>query len=294
MDGAAEAASLSQRIFDDARGELSTTLGDLPLDVLLYGSVARREATTSSDFDVLTVVFDLQPVGWSTAEVLDAVEQVRVKLDLEEPGRSGLFGGAISAFDVVETVGLQADTNFTHTRRILTLLESVSVCQPDGRARLLRALLERYLAEHPREKAGAPRFLLNDVLRYWWTIAVDYQAKLWHGRDEKWGSRYLKLIISRKLTIAGTVASLFRCPPDPLEFLIAEFDKPPLARLAGLLDVAKDDSGPALDHLETVFDVADTFVEAMSSDAFREAIAQVEGRRDPVDPKRSPTCPSRC
>jgi hypothetical protein len=49
----------------------------------------------------------------------------------------------------------------------------------------------------------------------------------------------------------------------PLEFLIAEFDKPPLARLAGLLDVAEDDTGPALDHLRTVFDVADTFVEAM-------------------------------
>lgn len=281
-----ESAQLSQGHVRDARTALEERLGGvLPeFDVLLYGSIAREEATPKSDFDFLVITFDLLPQQLSSQDLLHILDGVRKQLDLDPPGSSGLFGRLVAAQDVVETVGLEADTNFTHTRRILTLLESVSIYNMPRRRRLLEALVRRYLADHEEGNSKVPRFLLNDVLRYWRTIAVDYQAKIWEGQSEKWGSRYLKLIIARKVVIAGTIVSLFRCENDSASFLVNEFSKPPLARLAGLRYVIGEDAG-SQQHLRTVYNVVDRFIGLMASDTFRQSIQRVNSRRDPNPPQ---------
>src|SRR5207247_550348 len=104
----------------------------------------------------------------------------------------------------------------------------------------LTRLVDRYLLDYQtKPKPGVPRFLVNDVVRYWRTIAVDYQAKKWDELDENWGLRYLKLIVSRKLTFAGTLVSLFipaiTHKNVDREMLVRQFGMPPLARLAQVL-----------------------------------------------------------
>ena len=59
------------------------------------------------------------------------------------------------------------------------------------------AVLDRYLAES-RTDRRPPRFFLNDLIRYWRTICVDFEGK--HadsqGDDPKWVSRNAKLLIA--------------------------------------------------------------------------------------------------
>lgn len=232
-----EAAAFSNRVLAQIQTELHKALPLLDeecLDVIVFGSLARREATTKSDLDFAIAVHRLPDQVLRTRELLDAVVEVQRKLSFEEPGRSGMFGAIMSAADITERIGLEQDTNLNHSRRILLFQESTSVFAPELHERLLAATLERYVIDYATPKRGVARFLLNDLLRYWRTIAVDYQAKRWEAQGPTWGLRYIKLKTSRKLAYAGTLASLLRARESSVDYFIEQFRMPALARLAQL------------------------------------------------------------
>jgi len=62
-----------------------------------------------------------------------------------------------------------------------------------------------------------PRFLVNDFIRYWRTICVDYAAKHWDQGGAKWAIRNAKLRFSRKLLGAVGLAFCYSCELDPPE-----------------------------------------------------------------------------
>lgn len=187
-----DASQTSAGLISDAKAHLHEDLGepeDDILDVIVFGSVARMEASEASDIDYLIVTNSLPDASeiWRTRELVGSVEQFIINLEktgtsdaTKRPGSTGLFGKIQSAPDLVERIGLEQDTNSTHTRRCLVLQESVSIYNPDLHSRLVQSILARYLADYDEgSKPGPPRFLLNDINRYWFTVAVDYQAKRW-------------------------------------------------------------------------------------------------------------------
>lgn len=260
------------------------------LDVIVHGSFARGEATTQSDFDYLVVAHELSEDVTVMQDILRAVDDF-VVTELRggsgegggRPGATGLFGHIASAPGLTERIGLEQDTNVSTTRRLLVLEESASIYQPERRAKLLRAVLARYLVDYPgSRKEGVPRFLLNDVIRYWYTLAVDYQAKRWEGDDRGWGLRYLKLLLSRKLVYAATVVTLLRCDkqrPATVDRLAEEFDKAPLVRLIELLD---DEQFEGREDLEEIVLIAERFAAFLADAELREK-AKVAPAPDGLD-----------
>ncbi|MDX1947955.1 MAG: hypothetical protein SFU86_21330 [Pirellulaceae bacterium] len=173
------------------------------LGLVAYGSLAREEWTAGSDID-WTLLND----GSATASHFRLAHSIRELVEqngYSSPGATGTFGDIASSHELVHRIGGIDDTNQNLTRRVLLLLESVSINDSIVRDRVLRQILERYISFDPsvswvaKPRWQVPRFLLNDIVRFWRTMAVDYAAKKWQQSGGKWALRNSKLRFSRKL-----------------------------------------------------------------------------------------------
>jgi hypothetical protein len=115
------------------------------------------------------------------------------------------------------------------------LLESAPLLGPDVHRDVLARLLDAYLGGERRDRRP-PRFLLNDVVRYWRTVAVDFEAKARAGDDGKWALRHAKLRTSRTMLFAGGLLPLLEChhvtADDAPALLLRELLQPPTDRIA--------------------------------------------------------------
>lgn len=266
-------AELTDARVKDSREFLKNGLSpsNVPLDVVALGSMGRQESSAESDFDWLIVAHGLPTDVNQSRKLIDLVNDLRVALDMQKFGPTGVFGRVISSPDLTEFIGLEEDTNRSLTHRILILGESVSLYQPDLHNELVKRIFERYFVDYKKPKEGVPRFLLNDALRYWRTLAVDYQAKRWQGRSD-WGLRYLKLLISRKLSFAGFVIPLLICERTDVDYFVRQFNMPPLARVAQLYKFGQEFHEP----LRTIVRVAENFSRSLSDPAFRDEAEKVQ------------------
>jgi predicted nucleotidyltransferase len=184
------------------------------LSVVVFGSLARGEWTAKSDVD-WTLLID----GQAVPQHLDVALEVAARLKRNkfgEPGQTGIFGNMTFSHDLVHKIGGREDTNENTTRRVLLLQESLPVGRPQAHERVLRLILSRYMNEDYGFKFGrapfkVPRFLLNDFVRYWRTIAVDFVQKQRGQAGLGWGLRSAKLRMSRKLIFATGLLSCFSC-----------------------------------------------------------------------------------
>ena len=118
---------------------------------------------------------------------------------------------------------------------MLLLLESREL-HGDVRSGAVADVLARYLNQGVKAYRP-PRFLLNDLVRYWRTICVDFEGKKTPGvTDDKWATRNAKLRTSRKLLFAGGLVTVLLCrfkeAEDMPAFLQRWLDAAPVDRLA--------------------------------------------------------------
>ena len=230
------------------------------------GSWGRLEVTSGSDDDFMVLIHG--PEGSLVEPTIDEVSAV---LD-HEPSEGGPFAAPVFSEKLVQHIGLDPDSNQNLTRRMLFLLESIPVTGDPVYRRVGDALLSRYFDESVKPYRP-PRFLLNDVVRYWRTICVDFAGKEWEG-PEKWGLRNAKLRTSRKVLFAGGLLPVLECSRFDVvpmrNFLEEQLSMPPTDRIAQAFLESK-----ASDEGARTLGAYDEFVARMNESSFRQELQGV-------------------
>ena len=254
--------------------------------LVAFGSLARGEYTEGSDLD-WTLLVDGQADGAHLGSV-QAITSILNREKFGEPGPTGVFGNFTFSHSLVHQIGGQDDTNKNTTQRILLLLESVPIGRVQAHERVLRLVLSRYVEDDrglrfSRKAKRIPRFLLNDIVRYWRTVTVDFVYKQ-RERAGGWALRNAKLRMSRKLIFVSGLLTCFApelfAPPEEtwlddrgdvsidriVQFL---WERTRIAPLQQLAEVALRPSIQG-ETARKLFDSYDAFLGLLSSKADRE------------------------
>jgi predicted nucleotidyltransferase len=283
----------TEEILARLRSELAG-LDDPNCSVVVTGSLGRGEATEGSDADWLLLVD-----GPSNPDHARLHREIGLKIRdavKKDVGPTGTFGEIVASHDLVHHIAGSRDTNKNLTRRMLLLAESCALTNPLVRERVVRNVLARYVlhdrpVSNKREKGKydpIPYFLLNDVVRYWRTVASDYASKMWERTHDGWGIRNIKLRFSRKLLFAwGLLASfsgrlfdegsLQRATTEDdflrllLELIREQTDVTPLELLARVAshEAVKEETA------RSIFDAYDEFLAALADSDNRDRLERV-------------------
>ena len=241
------------------------------ITIVATGSYGREEASSKSDIDHF-IIYDADEAADDAIKVeLEQIEAVIKQHVPERSGSTGTFGkDAVIQFSEMKTnIGGEYDDNKSLTRRMLFLLEGTWLYGEDRFERYQRSLLKRYM-ENSSEKAELPRFLLNDVIRYYRTIATDFEHKVFEDGKE-WGLRSIKLRFSRKILYFGGILTIAEMADAGYrqweERAIELFGIPVLSRIERLID---DRCG------QEVLEIYDQFLAKISDPEIREALKRVE------------------
>lgn len=202
-----------------------------PICVYATGSYGRLEGWTGSDVD-LFFLYDGDDVAdrfpWITftrlaACLVDATED----MDFPEFSGDGRYLEVLYVREMEQVLGSpEDDSTNAFTARMLLLLESQPVYDADLYASLLERIVGFYYRDFDDHAARfVPGFLVNDILRFWRTLTLNYEHHRRTLQDlageelrvKKASSalKNYKLKVSRMATCYSMIANL-SCEPRPV------------------------------------------------------------------------------
>jgi predicted nucleotidyltransferase len=235
------------------RNDLHTLLGtiepetaDPELCIYVTGSLARGEASEHSDLDaffLLSESQDKRPLSRiREVKILNAVVQSAADAGFPDFSNDGEYLRFLHIDDILKNIGSREDDyNNALTARMLLILESKYLYNEETFRKFRSIAVDAYFKDfHDHQKSFRPIFLLNDVLRFWRTMCINYEnAREWRlqtaERSAKGHLANLKLRFSRLNICFSFIAHLLAkggslAPSDVLETC----DLTPLQRLRDL------------------------------------------------------------
>ncbi|MBL4832144.1 MAG: hypothetical protein JKY55_19970 [Aliivibrio sp.] len=198
------------------------------------GSYARREVTSGSDIDLFFLA-----IGDDTEQIVSFKNQFTDKLKergFKMPADGGVFEEIHTVNNTIDTIGGLDDKNEHITRRMLLLLEGEWLFNEEKFKNVREELINSYIDKSIRDDQIC-MFLLNDIIRYWRTICVDFEFKVKDG-DKARAIRLIKLRFSRMmLYLAGLLAvgeTYKKNREGKLNTLLELFEQPPIKRFQSI------------------------------------------------------------
>lgn len=267
----------SEEKLRDLRSAVSSTV---PADaaVITSGSYARREASASSDLDYFIVLPGDCPDPTPDPPWLKALDESIAPIVPKAAAEDGAFNKAVEYHnDMLHNIGGHSDSNAKITRRVLLLLEGEWLSQKERFLGLRREILERYIQDTITDHQLA-LFLLNDIIRYYRTMAVDFEFKTFEA-GKPWAVRNIKLMFSRKLLYASGLFSVALTADaahrEKIRRLEELFDIPVIERMIQICGAAQT---------EKVLGCYNHFLEKIEDPEFRKHLNSLpmdkDGRRD--------------
>ena len=225
-------------------GELQSLPG---LSIYVTGSYGRLEASLRSDLDLFLVQHDIRDceVISNTTQTLINAEIIKIARELGFPefSNDGEYLKIHSLKEMLLNLGGSKDDASNHfTARLLLLLESRPVFNDGTYDLVMTEIVDAYFRDyHDHETNFRPIFLVNDILRFWKTLCLNYENKRNIptgdlGKKNKAYLRNLKIKFSRLLTCFATVIPLSAVPKISPQEITVLVKTPPLSRLRNFVE----------------------------------------------------------
>lgn len=238
----------SKRSLADVRTTFAELRGGQRPDVCVFaaGSLGRFETGRISDLDVFIIcdrkgrrIGERSITKRATGELFKDLNVLIERLRLPPFSGYGKFLKVHELDDLIKATGDPRDDqeNF-FTTRLLLLLESQPISNDPLYESAIQSVIENYFKDGKGRRDFQPLFLLNDILRYWRTLCLNYERD--RALEKPWWKRNLNLKFSRKLTVFSTVLAIVSKQLNDVDQFKEFSKKVPLERLASVLDKIDD------------------------------------------------------
>lgn len=233
------AKTYSNNILDALRGEFKEQgLGE-GFCIVVVGSFARKEASESSDLDYFLLTKQDVDISEKVKQSIKALVQEK---SFKPCGDTETFGESVPIDELTSNIGGIDDSNQRLTRRMLFLLEGSCLYDNTLFKYFRKELIKQYIKDTVSDHKSS-RFLLNDIIRFYRTMATDFENKA-SERNKKPNIRNIKLTFSRKLlyfsgiiVIAETVQ---KTREDKIKETLLLLEMPPLERVKYIFEHRAD------------------------------------------------------
>jgi predicted nucleotidyltransferase len=217
---------------------------DKKLMIYCAGSIARKEVGNKSDLDLFVISTSPDHVDnlLYQYQLFGRLINLNKEWGYEEFSNNGRFLKVYNSHDIQDKTGTPVDDSENlFTARMLLLLESEYISNNFVYNNQVRRVIANYFRDSARKRAFKPLFLLNDVLRYWRTLCLNYEQRR-NDPSQPWRKKNINLKFARMLTIYSTVLPIVAVPLEKKEQVLKIVTMTPMERLAYGLDRLRDRS----------------------------------------------------
>ncbi len=245
-----------------------------PLAIFCAGSLARMEVGDKSDLDLFVTAGEDNYLRGRLFSITLFSELMSINKQLSFPpfSNDGEYLKVYFMKDLKSSTGSRLDDSENlFTARMLLLLESQFVVNEPIYRKHVREILDLYYRDESDDSLFRPIFLLNDLLRYWRTICLNYEER---RRDSNWPFRKknVNLKFSRMLTVFSTVLPLIVDSSGSVDNIDNLCRKTPLERLATGLDLLNDSD--LTNRWRGILDVYEEFLSWKEADDVEDFLAE--------------------
>ncbi|WP_291270673.1 nucleotidyltransferase domain-containing protein [Geothrix sp.] len=231
-------------------------LNDDKISIFCAGSIARGEYGGNSDLDILLTFNGTIDVAEKLeSDVKSALHKINNDLGYPPLSDSGRFLKLHPIGDLVSKTGSPLDDSENRfTVRLLLLLEGIYLSSNNLFESHKNEILKNYFRDQKAVNNYIPYFLINDILRYWRTLCLNYEDFRCE-RSRPWRKKSINLKFSRMLTVFATVLPIISTPIQKIEECFELTNYKPLERMALGIDALGSEAlikswKAILDHYE--------------------------------------------
>ena len=181
-------ANYSLERVESFRKRIATINSDVDISnlcVYVTGSYGRREASEYSDLDLFFI-----HLGSERSHAISNIDKALIdsclirssrELGFPEFSRGGEYLNIHYLDDILENLGSRLDDYRNYfTARLLLLLEGSPILNDAIYSQAIDGIIDSYYRDFPdHERDFLPIFLVNDILRFWRTLCLNYE----HNRN---------------------------------------------------------------------------------------------------------------
>lgn len=232
--------------------------------VVAAGSYARKEAGECSDLDFMVFGDDKDTATSVDSEIRKIAQELKIHL----PNSNGVFH-PLNPEDLIHNIGKKEEKFDELAQRLLLLMEPLPLYNEEKFVAYQKDILNMYFNEEYYLNKF-PVFLLNDTIRYFRTICVNYQYSFTSDKS-KWCLRNIKLRHSRITMYGGLLFLILNSSKkdNKNEYIMQNINKTPLEKI---IEVCKDN-----DYVcDPILSLYDTFLKNINNEKIRDSLLNVD------------------